>query len=170
MKIEKDRAVYIEFTLTDDAGELLDTTEGAGPLAYIHGHGNLIPGLETALEGREEGERFSTVVPPGEGYGERVAEAVIEVPRDRLDPDTPLEPGTPLQVQGPEGMIDFTLVEAGEDTAVLDGNHPLAGVELHFDVRVVAVREAHADEIKHGRLHPGGHHLMVEDSSYTGES
>lgn len=166
MIVEQDRAVYIEFTLRDIHGNVLDTTEGRGPLGYIHGRGNLIAGLEAFLEGRERGFSGSVEVAPEQAYGPRHPEAVIEVPRSRVGGDAPVQVGERLQAQGPHGSMEFTVVAVDEDTLTLDGNHPLAGQTLHFDIEVVDVQEAHEDEIKHGRLHPGGHHLMVKDSSY----
>lgn len=170
MIVEKDKAVYFDYTLTDDEGTVLDTTEGQGEFAYIHGHGNLIAGMEKGLEGRREGEAFEITVEPEEGYGEYVEEAVVSMPRSTLEEaGVDVEPGVRVQAQGPEGPIDMTIVDFDDDTVTLDANHPLAGKRLHFAIRVAAIREAHPDEKKHGRLHPGGHHLMVEDSSFDGD-
>ncbi|MDM7322686.1 MAG: peptidylprolyl isomerase [Gammaproteobacteria bacterium] len=166
MKISKDKVVYIYFTLRDEAGAVLDSNVGGDPLAYLHGHGNLIPGLERALEGRTSGERFEVTVPPTEAYGEHDPGGMIEVPRSTLSPEVVVEIGNHVQTMGPEGRIEFTIVGFDDERVMLDGNHPLAGRTLHFEVEVGAIRDAHPDEVKHHRVHPAGHHLMVMDSSF----
>jgi FKBP-type peptidyl-prolyl cis-trans isomerase SlyD len=166
MNISKDKVVYIHFTLRDEAGEVLDSNFGDDPLPYLHGHGNLIPGLERALEGRASGERFEVTIPPAEAYGERDPAGMIEVPRSTLSPEVAVEIGNHVQTMGPEGRMEFTIAGFDDEMVILDGNHPLAGRTLHFEVEVGAIRDAHPDEVKHHRVHPAGHHLMVMDSSF----
>ena len=166
MNISKDKVVYIHYTLRDEEGQVLDSNVGGDALAYLHGHGNLIAGLEEALEGRTTGERFEVSVPPAKAYGERDPAGIIEVPRSSLSAEVVLEPGRHVQAMGPEGRMEFTIAGFDEEMVILDGNHPLAGRTLHFEVEVGPIREAHPDEIKHHRVHPGGHHLMVVDSSF----
>lgn len=152
----------------DQSGNLLKNTEDE-PFAYLHGHGNLILKLETALEGLMPGESCKIDVSPDDGYGHRVEDAVIEVPRETLAEDMEVEIGTMVAAAGPEGQMEFTIVDIQDDIVTLDANHPLAGKELTFSLNVSAVREAHKDEIKHKRPHPAGHHLMVDDSSFEDE-
>jgi FKBP-type peptidyl-prolyl cis-trans isomerase SlyD len=166
MAISKDKVVFIHYTLTDEDGQVLDSSIGSEELAYLHGHGNLVPGLEAALEGHVSGDFVMVEVPPEQGYGERDPVGVVEVPRSALSPDVVVEVGNQVQAMGPEGVMGFMITAFDDDTVTLDGNHPLAGVTLHFEVEVGAIREAHPDEIKHHRVHPAGHHLMVDDSSF----
>lgn len=159
MQITKHAVATIAYTLKDDDGEVLDTSSGREPLAYVHGVGSLVPGLESELEGKTAGESFEVRIPPENGYGVRHENLVQEVPRDRLPPDPDPEVGMQLRATG-EGGQEFllTIVAVEDDTVHLDGNHPLAGVPLNFSVEVVSVREATAEEIAHGHVHgPGGH-------------
>jgi len=149
----------MHYTLTDDSGEVLDSSSGRDPLAYLHGHSNIIPGLEKALEGKEAGYKSKVTVAPTEGYGEKNPEAVIEAPREHFPPDMTLAVGERVYADGPNGRISFTIVELTDAGAVLDANHPLAGKTLHFDVEIVEVRPATTEELEHGHVHgPGGHH------------
>jgi len=165
MMVSNDKVVFIHYTLSDAAGQVIDSTVGDEALAYLHGHANLIPGLEQALEGRVEGEVFELVIAPEDAYGAREPEGLIEVPRSALSEEVEVEVGNQVQAMGPEGRMEFTIVSFDDEMVTLDGNHPLAGMTLHFAVEVGTIREAHADEIKHHRVHPAGHHLMVADSS-----
>lgn len=165
MKVGKDKVVFIHYTLSDAAGEVIDSTVGDEALAYLHGHGNLIVGLERALEGRVEGEVFEVLIAPEDAYGARDPGGLIDVPRSALSEEVEIEVGNQVQAMGPEGRMEFTIVSFDDEMVTLDGNHPLAGMTLHFAVEVGTIREAHADEIKHHRVHPAGHHLMVADSS-----
>ncbi|MGD9888939.1 MAG: peptidylprolyl isomerase [Halothiobacillaceae bacterium] len=165
MTVSDDKVVFIHYTLSDAEGQVIDSTLGDEPLAYLHGHGNLIPGLERALEGRAEGEVFEVVIAPEDAYGARDPGGLIDVPRTSLSEEVVVEIGNQVQAQGPEGRMEFTIVAFDDEMVTLDGNHPLAGVTLHFALEVGTIREAHPDEIKHHRVHPAGHHLMVADSS-----
>ena len=165
MTVSKDKVVFIHYTLSDAAGQVIDSTVGDEALAYLHGHANLIHGLEQALEGRVEGEVFEVVVAPEDAYGARDPGGLIDVPRSALSEEVEVEVGNQVQAMGPEGRMEFTIVSFDDEMVTLDGNHPLAGMTLHFAIEVGTIREAHADEIKHHRVHPAGHHLMVADSS-----
>lgn len=166
MAVSQDKVVFIHYTLRDTGGQVLDSTVNDEALAYLHGHGNLIVGLERALDGREEGDAFAVVIAPEEAYGAHDPGGLIDVPRSSLSEDVGIEIGNQVQAQGPEGRIEFTIVNFDDEMVTLDGNHPLAGQTLHFEIEVGAIRDAHPDEIKHHRVHPAGHHLMVTDSSF----
>ncbi|MFI9652741.1 FKBP-type peptidyl-prolyl cis-trans isomerase [Guyparkeria halopsychrophila] len=162
--VEKDRVVRVFHLMRDDDGAVLADTRVDG-FEYIHGHGNLIAGLEAALEGHVEGDEIEVTVEPEQAYGLHDIEGVIEVPRERIEAQAELAPGNMVEAHGPEGRIEMLILEVGHQTVKVDLNHPLAGFRLHFVARVGLVREAHPDEVKHGRVHPGGHHLMTSDSS-----
>jgi FKBP-type peptidyl-prolyl cis-trans isomerase SlyD len=160
MKIGKNTVVSIDYTLKDDAGEVLDSSQGGEPLTYLHGHGQIVDGLERALEGKGVGENVKVAVPPKEGYGERNNAKVLKIERSRLPTDVAPEVGMQLAAEGPKGEVVPLWVTAivGEEVT-LDGNHPMAGKTLHFTVDVRGVREASKDEMHHGHVHgPGGHH------------
>ncbi|MGM0516861.1 MAG: FKBP-type peptidyl-prolyl cis-trans isomerase [Pseudomonadota bacterium] len=163
-RVAKDRVVRVHHVMRDDDGQVLAETQVDG-FEYIHGHGNLIPGLEAALEGHAEGDEIEVTVEPEDAYGLHDAEAVVDVPIERIDAKAELVPGNMVEAHGPEGRIEMLILEVGENTVKVDLNHPLAGFRLHFSARIGPIRDAHPDEIKHGRVHPGGHHLMTSDSS-----
>jgi len=168
MKVSKDKVVGLEYRVLNELGELLDSSEGQA-FEYLHGYKTLVPGLENALEDRESGETFSVVVEPEEAYGLHDPAHVVSVPRNTIDPAVELIEGNMVETQGPYGRIELMIAKVDEETVWLDANHPLAGLTLTFEVKIGPVREAHPDEIKHKRPHPGGHNLMVSDSSYWGE-
>ncbi len=168
MSIEKNIVVRLEYVLRDDDGAVIDATDGRG-FEYIHGHGNLLRPLEDHLNGLNEGDQFALTIEPEEAYGLHDAVAVLTVPRDRFDPSVELVEGNMVETLGPDGRIELMILAVSDDTVTVDLNHPLAGLRLHFAGTVGVLRAAHADEIKHGRVHPGGHHLMVGDSTYTGD-
>ncbi len=162
MQIATDKVVAIDYTLTDDQGQVLDTSEGEGPLHYLHGAQNIIPGLENALGGKSPGDALRVTILPDEGYGERNDELVQAVPRSDFEDVDDLELGMQFHVDDEgdddEGEAIVTVVEIDDETVTLDGNHPLAGVTLHFDVTIREVRDATEEELAHGHVHgPGGH-------------
>jgi len=158
MQATKEKVVSIDYTLTDEQGSVIDTSSGRGPLAYLHGAGNIIPGLENALEGKSAGDTLTVTVPPDQAYGEHDPELVQAVPRDRFPAGSDVRVGTQFQAQTPVGQRIVTVVGVNNDEVTVDANHPLAGKPLTFDVTVVEVREATADELSHGHVHgPGGH-------------
>ena len=159
MKAAPGMVVSMHYTLTDDSGDVLDSSRGGEPFSYLHGHSNIIPGLEKALEGTEAGFKSKVTVAPTEGYGEKNPEAIFEAPREHFPPDMKLEIGARVYADGPNGPITLTVVKLTESGAVLDANHPLAGKTLHFDVEITTVRTATAEELAHGHVHgEGGHH------------
>ncbi|MCP4749913.1 MAG: peptidylprolyl isomerase [Proteobacteria bacterium] len=156
MIIEKNRAVSINYVLTNDAGETLDSTQYQTPMVYLHGANNILPVLENALEGKTLKSRVRTKVTPGDGYGEYNEELVQSVPLSSFPNADKIKAGTQFQLdtsQGPK-IATITKVENGEFT--LDMNHPLAGQTLNFDIEVVDIREASAEEIEKGHVHTEG--------------
>ncbi|MEX1117879.1 MAG: peptidylprolyl isomerase [Terrimicrobiaceae bacterium] len=159
MKITSGKVVLIDYTLTDDQKQTIDSSEGHEPLAYIHGSGQIIPGLEKALDGRVVGDALRVDVPAAEGYGEHDAEKIINIPRSQVEGVPDLKVGIQLQASGGGGPQVVTVTKLTDNEVTLDGNHPLAGKNLHFDVTIREVRDATDEEIAHGHVHgPGGHH------------
>ncbi|GHU72840.1 peptidyl-prolyl cis-trans isomerase [Spirochaetia bacterium] len=158
MNITKNRVVSIDYTLKDDKDQLLDTTSGAEPLEYLHGYGNIIPGLERALEGKAQGDKLSVKVLAADAYGLRDDKLVTTVPLDRFDGADAVEEGMQFEAQTPDGYRVVTVTKVDGEQVTIDGNHPLAGLDLNFDVTVAAVREANAEELAHGHVHSHGHH------------
>ena len=159
MEIAADRVVLIHYTLKDDAGAVLDSSAGREPLAYIQGHGNLVPGLEKALEGKQDGHTLAVTVAAADGYGIRDESLVQRVPKRALQGSGEIRQGMQFQARTDEGMRLFTVTSIAGDMVSLDGNHPLADQTLHFDIEVISVREATTEELEHGHVHGvGGHH------------
>ncbi len=159
MSISQDQVVSIHYTLRDEAGDIIDRSPEGEPLAYLHGRGNLIPGLERELTGRKPGDRLQVEIAPADAYGEYDRELVQRVPRRALKGIADVRIGMRLQAQTPEGPRAVTVTQISGDLVTLDGNHPLAGKKLHFEVEIAAVRPATEEELAHGHVHgPGGHH------------
>ncbi len=159
MKIAKDRIVSLDYRLHLGDGEVIDQSQPGQPLAYLHGRGQIIPGLEGELEGLGVGDAKKVVVPAAKGYGEHDARGIQEVPRAALPEGMELKAGMALTAQTPQGEIPFVVKEVKKDSVVIDLNHPLAGKTLHFDVTVREVRGATSEELEHGHAHgPGGEH------------
>ena len=159
MEIAADRVVLIHYTLKDDDGAVIDSSDGAEPLAYIQGHGNLVAGLEKALEGKRDGDAVSVSVPPAEGYGEHDAALIQRVPKRSMQGSGEIKKGMQFQARTDDGMRVFTVTAVVGDMVTLDGNHPLADKTLNFEVQIVSVREATNEELEHGHVHgAGGHH------------
>lgn len=159
MKIENEKVVSINYTLRNDQGEILDTSDGHEPLAYIHGMGNIVPGLESQLNGKSVGDSLKISVAPVDGYGEYDLAQVVQVSRSQFEGVPELKVGMQFTASSPEGNQVVTITNINNDTVTVDGNHPLAGKTLHFDITVVDVRNASADELSHGHVHgAGGHH------------
>jgi FKBP-type peptidyl-prolyl cis-trans isomerase SlyD len=159
MTIAENKVVTLHYTLTDDGGTVLDKSND-GSFLYLHGASNIIPGLENALTGKAVDDELKVTVTPEEGYGERDDARKEDVPREMFPDDSEIEPGTQFHAEGPEGqMITVTVIAVTDKTVTIDGNHPLAGVQLNFDVKVIEVRDASAEELEHGHAHgPDGHH------------
>ena len=158
MEIAADRVVLIHYTLKDDAGAVLDSSAGGEPLAYIQGHGNLVAGLEKALEGKQDGSNVAVSVTPEEGYGKHDPHLIQRVPQRTLQSAGAIKKGMQFQARTDDGMRLFTVTAVIGDMVTLDGNHPLADKTLHFDVQVVGVREATTEELEHGHVHGAGGH------------
>jgi FKBP-type peptidyl-prolyl cis-trans isomerase SlyD len=160
MLIGENSVVAIDYTLKNEAGEVIDTSEGQQPLTYLHGHGNIVEGLEEALTGKGAGETISVSVSSEKGYGPRDPERVFDVPNDRLPSDLEPEVGLVVGMRTPDGQtLPLTISAVKNDCVTDDGNHALAGQTLHFEVEVRDVRAATADELAHGHVHgPGGEH------------
>ncbi len=159
MQIAKDKVVYIDYTLTNDAGEVLDSSQGGEPLAYLHGADNIIPGLEKALEGGKAGDKMQVSVEPAEGYGEYNEELTQVVPSSMFEGVEQIEVGMQFQAETPGGVQVIRIAAVDGDNITIDGNHPLAGQKLNFDITVTEVRDASEEELAHGHVHgAGGHH------------
>jgi FKBP-type peptidyl-prolyl cis-trans isomerase SlyD len=155
-----DRCVAsFNYTLTNDSGEVLDSSSGREPLAYLHGCGNIVPGLEKAMVGKKVGDKFQVDVIPEEGYGVHDPALVQEVPRSAFRGVDDLKPGMQFRAESERGPMSVVVTAITGDKVTVDGNHPLAGATLHFAIEVTEVRAASAEEVKHGHVHgPGGHH------------
>ncbi len=146
--------VSMHYKLTDDDGTVLDSSEGSEPLAYLHGSGNIIPGLEKALVGKVEGDSVQVKVEPAEGYGDVDPELVQTVNKAAFEGVESIEAGMAFQAEAPDGSVRSIVVkETNGDDVTIDANHPLAGFILHFDVEIVGVREATEEEVAHGHAH-----------------
>ena len=156
MKITKNAVATLEYTLTDDDGGLIDTSEGDTPLIYIHGTDSLIPRLEEELDGKAVGDALKVHLKPEDAYGERDDEMLQTMPRAELPDDVELEVGMEFQAESEDGIHIVTISAIVDDDVVIDANHPLAGVALNFDLKVIEVREATAEELEHGHVHGEG--------------
>lgn len=157
MHIANNKVVTIDYVLTDDQGNVIDRSEG-GRFAYLHGANNIIPGLERALDGKEKGESLAVAIPPEEGYGQRDESLTQVVSRSAFESPDDIEVGRQFHAQSPEGQpLVITVVAVADDEVTIDGNHPLAGANLNFDISIVDVRDATEEELSHGHVHgPGG--------------
>ena len=153
MQVEKNKVVEIDYTLKDENGDVLDSSEGREPLSYIQGTGNLIPGVENALEGKSSGEKVEITVPPETGYGVRDDSLLLTIEREKFGEVEDLKPGLRFRMDTPDGPMIFTVVKLDETEVLVDGNHPLAGMTLNFDITVQSVREATTEELEHGHVH-----------------
>jgi FKBP-type peptidyl-prolyl cis-trans isomerase SlyD len=157
MKIAEKTAVAIEFSLEDETGEKIEASEAGKPLWYLHGIGNLVPGLEKALGGKGAGDTVDVNLPPADAYGEHDAKQIKNVPMRRFKAPR-IQVGGRYQIQDKDGPRIVLVKSVSGDYAQVDANHPLAGKTLHFVVKVVDVRKATAEELEHGHVHDGGDH------------
>ncbi len=157
--IKENSVVTMHYELKNADGEVLDSSKGQDPLVYLHGAGNIIIGLEEQLVGKNVGDNVNAVVAPEKGYGMPVDALVQTVPRDAFgDEIDKVEIGMRFQAETEQGPVPVVVTSMDDTTVTVDGNHPLAGQELHFDVSIAEIREASAEEIEHGHVHgPGGH-------------
>lgn len=158
MQISDQCVARFHYTLRNDSGEVLDSSEGQEPLAYLHGAGNIVSGLEEALAGKSEGDEFQVSVDPESGYGPKHEALVQEVPRSAFQGVEQIDVGMRFQAESDRGPMVVTVTGVSEETVTVDGNHPLAGETLHFDIEVVEVREATGEEQEHGHPHGAGGH------------
>jgi FKBP-type peptidyl-prolyl cis-trans isomerase SlyD len=154
MQVDKDKVVSIDYTLKDDTGQVIDTSEGREPLAFVYGSGAIIPGLERALEGKNPCDDLKVSVEPAEGYGEYNDQLIVEVSKDNFEEGAEINEGMQVQATRSDGSAQIlTVKDIADDTVTLDANHPLAGQTLHFDVEITDVREATPEELEHGHAH-----------------
>ena len=157
LKVKDGHVVSMEYTLKVD-GNIADSSEGREPLEFVHGAGNIIPGLEREMAGMAVGESKDVVVPAADAYGEQDDSAFMDVPQDQFPKEIPLKVGTEIQVQNQAGQPMYARIDHIEgETVRLNFNHPLAGKELHFAVKVVDLRDATPEEKEHGHVHQPGH-------------
>jgi FKBP-type peptidyl-prolyl cis-trans isomerase SlyD len=159
MQVIHNSVVVIHYTLRNDAGEVIDSSSGNDPLAYLHGNGNLIPGLEREISGKQAGDKFSVRIAPEDGYGLQNESLIQQVPRNAFGANTAISVGMQFHAQSNHGEHTVTVTQVADDMITVDGNHPLAGQHLNFEVEIQEVREASQEELEHGHVHgPGGHH------------
>jgi len=160
MLIAANKAVSIDYTLTNDIGEVIDSSAGGAPLVYLQGAGNIIPGLEKALDGKTQGDELTVTIEPEDAYGEYSAELVSTLSRSMFEGVDELEVGMQFHASAPDGQMQIvTIRDLDGDDVTVDGNHPLAGQRLTFQVKIVDVRDASQEEVAHGHVHgEGGHH------------
>jgi len=154
MTIENNKVVTLEFTVKNaDTNEVIETSQGGEPLLYIHGHSNIVPGLESALAGKKVGESYEVLVTPEEGYGVRDEALVQEVPLAAFQGVDNVEVGMAFTADGPQGEVVVEVTSVEGDTVTIDGNHPLADVTLAFSGEITDIREATQGELEHGHVH-----------------
>ena len=159
MKVAKNTVVSIAYTLKDSEGNVLDAADASEPLAYLHGIGNLIPGMEKALDNRDSGETFEAVIPPEEGYGAFDDDLVWELDKDQFGELGEVEVGTQFVLETEDDQVLVTVVEIRDEVVIVDGNHELADETLFFEITVLEVRDATPEELEHGHAHgPGSAH------------
>ncbi len=158
MQVSDKMAVSIHYTLSNDDGEVLDSSIGDEALVYLHGTGNIIPGLETALHGKAVGDKFKVRVTAEQAYGEQKDDMIQVIQREMFEGIDEIEVGMQFHADIGSGPGEVTVVKIDGDAITIDGNHPLAGVALTFDVEVVAVRPATKEEASHGHIHGAGCH------------
>jgi len=156
MKITSKKVATIHYTLKDQKGTIIDSSQGEEPLTFIHGIGNLIPGMEKGLEGKGAGDKVSLVIPPEEAYGIRKEENVQVVPLKNFPEKDNVKPGATFVADSDQGSRNATVVKVDGDLVTIDFNHPLASVELHFEIEILDVRNATEDELSHGHVHGKG--------------
>lgn len=160
MEVAKNRVIGVTYVLSDGEGEELERRETGDPFYYLHGQGNIIPGLEQTLDGFEEGQEFDVELDPEDAYGEYNSNMLQRVSREEFPDELEIKSGMPIQLvpeEGGPGMI-FYIKEVTDGEVILDGNPPLAGKQLHFVGKVVEVRDATDEELEHGHAHTGEHH------------
>lgn len=159
MQVAKDKVVAFHYTLTDETGSKIDSSRESEPLAILLGHGALIPGVEAALDGKVIGDQFQVSVAPEDGYGLRDENRTQRVPKKYFQDGERLKVGMVTTLRSQQGVHQVTVIKVGSTVVDIDGNHPLAGKTLNFDIEITEVRDASPEEIAHGHVHgAGGHH------------
>jgi FKBP-type peptidyl-prolyl cis-trans isomerase SlyD len=161
--IADQKVVSLNYTVKDTEGQVVDSSEGAAPLVYLHGQGDVIPGLEAALLGKAPGEEFDVTVEPADAYGEYNEEMVQVVPRTVFEGVENIETGMVFTAQAQNGPVQLTVAKIDGDDITVDPNHPLSGKTLHFSGSVIEVREATEEELTHGHVHGEGGHQHEEE-------
>jgi FKBP-type peptidyl-prolyl cis-trans isomerase SlyD len=161
--IADQKVVSLNYTVKDTEGQVVDSSEGAAPLVYLHGQGDVIPGLEAALLGKTPGEEFDVTVEPADAYGEYNEEMVQVVPRTVFEGVENIETGMVFTAQAQNGPVQLTVAKIDGDDITVDPNHPLSGKTLHFSGSVIEVREATEEELTHGHVHGEGGHQHEEE-------
>lgn len=158
MQLTKNKVATLNYILSDKDNNIIDESKD-GSFTYLHGANNIIPGLEDALDGKKAGDELKVIVEPEDAYGERSLEKIQRVPKDMFPPDAEIKEGMQFNAQSPDGehiIVTITAIDA--DEVIVDGNHPMAGMQLHFEVELIDVRDATEEEITHGHVHgPHGH-------------
>ncbi|NCF35904.1 MAG: peptidylprolyl isomerase [Gammaproteobacteria bacterium] len=159
MTIAQHKVVTIHYKVSDsESDEVIDSSENAEPMTYLHGAQNIIPGLEQALEGKAVGDELEVVVEAADAYGERSDDRIQQVPMEAFQGMEKVEPGMAVTAQTDQGQINLVITEVNGEMVTVDANHPLAGKSLKFEVSVEDVRDASEEEMAHGHVHgPGGH-------------
>lgn len=159
MTVSENKAVQFHYVLKDADGNQLESSSGSHPMTYLHGHNSLLPGLEQALDGKNVGDKFTATLTPDMAFGELQPDSELRVPLSQLRGAKKWEPGMQAVIQTPQGHQQVTVLKVGHTMATVDTNHPMAGKTLIFDIEVVNVRDASAEELSHGHVHgEGGHH------------
>jgi FKBP-type peptidyl-prolyl cis-trans isomerase SlyD len=153
MQITKNRVVSIDYTLMDAQNQFVDSSSDLEPMVYLHGHENILPSLEKVLEGKTEGDTFTVTIKAADAYGERDKKLIIQVPLKNFDGAGTVKEGMQFEADTPDGSRLVTVTQVEGSTVTVDANHPLAGMDLTFDITVIAVRDASPEEISHGHPH-----------------
>jgi len=161
LKASRNKIVYLDLTVIDDQGQVVETTDGSEAFCYVHGRGNLLPAIESLIENQQVGFECKAVLQPEQAFGEYYPELQVNVARQQLSLDVMPRRGEVVQTHGPNGVMAFKIEEIYDNHVKLNANHPLAGKALMIYLKVLDVTKPHKDEVRHGRPHPAGHHLMV---------
>ncbi len=158
MNISKDKVVSLHYRLKEEGGEVFEDSHEGSPVLYLHGHNNMLAGLESALEGKAAGDSFDVTLTPEQGYGVRQEGATQRIPKKHLLTKGNIKPGQIVQVNTEHGPQDAVVIKVGLKNVDIDSNHPLAGKTLVFAIEIVDVREASSEELSHGHAHGVGGH------------
>lgn len=165
---EKNKIIYLDLDVYE-SNILIESTENSELFAYIHGRGTILPKLEESIDGNAAGYESEITLAPEDAFGIVDKSLTTSVSKEMFPDNNGIVLGSEYKTNGPNGTISFLIKEIKDDVVILDGNHPLAGKKLTFHFRINTIKEAHKDEIRHARVHPAGHNIMVQDSSWIGE-